>query len=108
MTLDGEDIEAIVSRLVEVLPEAFPNLADAPAGLVDAAHVAKVLKLNIETVWRNAEQLGGVRIGDGPRPRWRFDLAKAQRAHEGTAPPHVQAPRRSPRAATVRRLPVRG
>lgn len=106
MTLDEEDIEAIVSRLVEVLPEALAQTEGPSVELVDASTVARRLGLSRAAVWRNARQLGGIQIGDGARPRWRFDLGKAIEAHEGTAPPRVEPPRRSPARSTVPRLPV--
>lgn len=48
-------------------------------GLVDAATVAARLGLTRDFVYRNAERLGAVRVGDGARPRLRFDLAEVVR-----------------------------
>ncbi len=106
MTLDEEDIEAIVEGLLE----AVPALRTAQSkSLVDATRVAAELGVSRAAVWRNAKQLGGVQVGAGTRPRWRFDLETARRANEHTAPsPSAQPPRRRSRQSTVPLLPIRG
>src|SRR4051794_5305839 len=60
--------ELVVERLAGVVP------------LVDARTVADALGVSPETVRDYAEELGAVRVGDGVRPRLRFDLAKARSA----------------------------
>jgi hypothetical protein len=98
---DAELVEAIAQRVVELIAPT-----PQPDGLVDAATVAAKLGVSKAAVWRNAEQLGGIRIGSGPRGRWRFDLAKATTAHV-QAPVSVQAPRRSPRRTDAPLLPIK-
>lgn len=44
--------------------------------LIDAAAVAKCLGVSREHVYEHAEELGGQKIGNGPKSHWRFDPAK--------------------------------
>jgi hypothetical protein len=45
--------------------------------LVDAAVVADALGISRDCVYAHAAELGGKRIGEGPRGRLRFDLDQA-------------------------------
>ncbi|MGH2984851.1 MAG: hypothetical protein ACRDK5_11470 [Solirubrobacterales bacterium] len=63
-----ELVEQIARRVVELLRE------DAP--LLDAADVARRLGRSREWVYRHADELGAVRLGDGERPRLGFEPAK--------------------------------
>lgn len=45
-------------------------------GLVDAACVAERLGVSRDFVYAHAEELGVRRLGSGPRPRLRFNLAE--------------------------------
>jgi hypothetical protein len=66
--------ETVAARITErLLPEVR-----RPSTLVDAAELARHLGTSSEFVYRHADALGAVRLGDGPRPRLRFDLASAQ------------------------------
>lgn len=100
MTLDDEDIQAIAAAVAEALQ------AVTPRRLVDAETAAKALGISKAAVWRNASQLGGVKIGDGPRPRWRFDLDTLGRQAEDT--PTAPRPRRHRHTSKdTQLLPVR-
>jgi hypothetical protein len=77
--------DRIASRLLEAHDGAAPG---APLGavlggreelpaLVDAKTVAAALGVTRSTVCEYADRLGARRLGDGPRPRLRFDLAEA-------------------------------
>lgn len=67
-TLTDADVAAIASAVAERL--AAP--ARGPA-LVDAAEIARRFNVSTDFVYSHADQLGAVRLGDGPRPRIRFD-----------------------------------
>jgi hypothetical protein len=67
-----ERLEAVADRLERLVPHP-----DAPEQLVDAAAVAAALGVSRDYVYDHADDLGGVRLGDGPRPRLRFDLRQA-------------------------------
>jgi len=70
--LDAATIEAIAQRVTELLRSA-PN----GRTLVDAATVANALGVSRDCVYTYAAELGGERIGNGPRGRLRFDLDRA-------------------------------
>lgn len=53
--------------------------------LLTAAEVARRFGVSPEWVRENADRLGGLRLGDGPRPRLRFDPARV--AEEVSARP---------------------
>src|SRR4051794_40266367 len=65
-------IEPVARRVVELLTET-----PATPRLVDAATIAHHLRVRREWVYDHADELGGQRLGDGPRPRLRFDLDEA-------------------------------
>jgi hypothetical protein len=93
----------------------------ARGGLVTAATVANALGVSRDYVYAHAAELGGKRIGDGPRGRLRFDLDQAlaaltpcsesKKSHEQKAPaPGSNSSRRHrPRMGSgAELLPVRG
>ena len=75
MTLDADDIEAIATRVVELLRDEAPP---SPARLADAAEVARELGVDRDWVYAHARELGATRLG-GDHGRWRFDLARIRR-----------------------------
>ncbi len=84
--------------------------------LVDAATLAAELGVSRDCVYTHANELGGERIGDGPRGRLRFDLDQALAAwtsrsasQEPQGPPVPAAARSRRRQAggDTRLLPVR-
>jgi hypothetical protein len=102
-------VEAVALRVVEML--ADEHAAPPTARLLDAAHLAELLGVSRATIYEHADALGAVRIGDGDRPRLRFDLAVAIAAWQTREPePELQprAPRRRAHRATTPLLPIRG
>lgn len=108
---DG-DIEAIALRVAELLRE------QVPIGLVDARDLALMLGVERGWVYARSRQLGGVRLGDGPKAPLRFDLDRVRAVlaapYEGQAPPVEPVrrrgrPRRSvtPPVKPVRERPTR-
>lgn len=83
MRLSPEDIEAIVAatapavaeavavRMLELVGERQAN------GFVDATELARLLGVDREWVYEHSDQLGAMRLGDGPRPRLRFEVGRA-------------------------------
>jgi len=63
-----ELVERIARRVVELLRDDVP--------LLDAGQVARRLGRSREWVYRHADELGAVRLGDGERPRLGFEPAK--------------------------------
>lgn len=114
--------ELVLANLLELREEARAERAqleresdsarheDAPTlgsgrQLVDARTVADALGCSRDCVYAHADELGGQRIGDGPRGRLRFDLNQAlaawtsrsesERSHRREVPAQTQVPRRT-------------
>jgi hypothetical protein len=112
--LDAETIEAIARRVVELLEQRGLHTRK----LVDAAELARRFGIDRSWVYSHAIELGAVKLGDGTKPRLRFDPEIAARVlwrvGEGSAadPPARsgeragQPPRRG--GGEVRLLPIRG
>lgn len=105
---DHTVVEAIAVRVVELLADTR-----APGRLVDAAELARLLGVSRATIYDHSERLGAIRLGDGDRPRLRFDVERAIAAWQTRDPdpepePQPRAPRpRAPRDTTAL-LPIRG
>lgn len=69
--------EVVAARVVELLE--WPDRRQT-TGLATAAEVAEELGVHKSWVYANQKRLGGIRLGDGPRARLRFDLERARRA----------------------------
>jgi hypothetical protein len=89
--LHPDAVEAIARRTVELLREQTQP-ADR---LLTAKQVAALFSVKVGWVYENADRLGGVRIGDGPKARKRFDPARSDllRAAIDGAPARLTAPR---------------
>ena len=86
MKLDADDIEAVAARVVELLEQQ----ASAPSRLVDAATLARTLRVDRDWVYARARRLEAIRLGDGPKAPLRFDL---RRVREILAAPSRREPR---------------
>jgi hypothetical protein len=76
--MNVDELFALLVGEIRELRAAVERLSPAPARrLVDAAAVATALGVDRSWVYRHALELGGVPLGDGPRPRLRFDLEAA-------------------------------
>lgn len=103
--LDDLSVAAIAASVAKLL---HGNGADPE--LIDAAEVARRFGLSRDYVYRHADKLGAIRLGNGPRPRLRFDPATVRRSLAGQ-PDEVRAPRRDIRNSVrsqVSLLPVKG
>jgi hypothetical protein len=76
--------------------------ANSPDGLWTARQVADHYAVTRDFVYAHANELGGIRLGAGPRPRLRFDPATLRErwAHVNELPPVA---RQRPRSAAKRR-----
>jgi hypothetical protein len=92
---------------------------DAP--LLDATAVARRLGRSREWVYRHADELGAVRLGDGERPRLRFDPARVASygsassagrrsldGRDGPVKPKMRRRRVSPNGQRDELLPIKG
>ena len=107
VAFDVEEIQAVAEHLAELVASARPAI-----GLIDARDLAKELGVARDWVYANAERLGGVRLGDGPRARLRFDAERAREAlttgSEGQPSRSGASPRRRgrPRRDAVTVVPL--
>jgi hypothetical protein len=106
--LTPEAVEQIAQRVAQLLRHQ-PIDSDpvvAKSSLVSAVELAQQLGVTRAWVYEHARELGAIRLGEGPRPRLRFDpdvAAQTLRRH------HVQqAPASPPDKGTYRahRRPV--
>jgi hypothetical protein len=109
-------VDAIAARLAELL-RAEPTCGV----LVDAATLASKLGVSRDCVYAHADELGGERIGNGPRGRLRFDLGQAlaawttrchsKESHTPNPPAPTDdpaRPRRQRMGSSPGLLPIRG
>lgn len=74
LRLAPESIEALASRLAELVGSSLSTPAEEPAReMVSAAAVSRAWGVSRRWVYDHAEELGAVALGGGPRPRLRFD-----------------------------------
>lgn len=104
-------VEAVAVRVAELLADEHAALPTAR--LLDAAQLAGLLGVARSWVYEHAETLGAVRLGDGDRPRLRFDPAVALAAWKARdREPALEPAPRTPRRRTTPRgpelLPIRG
>jgi hypothetical protein len=94
LAFDVDEIEALAEHLAELAVSARPSM-----GLIDARYLAEELGVARDWIYANADRLGGVRLGDGPGARLRFDAERAREAlaadGDGDRPSRTRAlPRR--------------
>lgn len=72
---------------------------DAPGELWTARRVAAHYAVGVRFIYANADELGGIRLGAGERPRMRFDPAVVRErwASVNAPPPEVRTRSRRPR-----------
>ena len=117
--IEDEALDRLAVRVAELLEPRLVEALEARSAqldtgqLVDAGTVAQALGLSRATIYAHADELGAIRVGDGDKPRLRFDLEQARSAwrdssREEPAPkPANRAARRRPRSAGAPLLPIR-
>jgi hypothetical protein len=76
-TLDAASVEAVARRVVELMRGEG---ASSSRGLVDAATLAAEFGVTRSWIYEHRDELGGVRLGTGAKPRLRFDVQRAREA----------------------------
>ena len=79
--LSPETIEQIARRVVQLLREPADHAQEhheapdiqEPTGLLTATQLAHKLGVNRSWVYQHAHTLGAITLGNGPKPRLRFD-----------------------------------
>ena len=118
--LTEDDCRRIADCLFERLEERGAVSVLKASGpvetLVDAAELARELRVSRDFVYRNKRRLGGHPLSEGPKARWRFDVEKARAALRNDAEPEesvnvlTKSPARTPRRwkpSSVPLLPIK-
>jgi hypothetical protein len=66
-------------RLADAIADRLENRASPTVELVPAKAIAPRIGRSPRWVREHKAELGGVPMGDGPRPRWGFDPAEVDR-----------------------------
>ena len=99
-TLTASDIQAIAEATALRLSEIVSSGA-MTFGLVGARQLARELGVSLDYVYAHVEELGGMRLGSGPKAHIRFDLDRARSALEARTDRRARkAARRRARAAS--------
>lgn len=107
-----ESVRAIAAEVVAQLEERRGDSVLNIPRLVDAATVAAELNVSRAWVYDNADALGAIRLGEGERPRLRFDVERARATRARSAQESSRPSRGRPAAwrtdQTTKLLPIRG
>lgn len=106
LRLAPESIEALALRLAELIGEGPTTEPARDKDMISAAEVSQRWGVSRRWVYAHREELGAVPIGDGPRPRLRFDprvVAARLGSPDGRPRPARPDRRRSTWISTSRR-----
>jgi hypothetical protein len=82
LSLDASGIELLAARIARLVAEqlahAFPEPSPPERRLLTASEVSQWWGVRRAWVYAHAAELGAVRIGDGERPRLRFDPERVE------------------------------
>jgi hypothetical protein len=101
--LAPDTIEHIARRVAEILGHGEVAVRTR-SELIDARELARRTGLSRAWIYEHARQLGAIKLGDGPRPRLRFDPQTVNEAlRRSTEPPDTSAQPVSDRRGRPRR-----
>lgn len=101
-------VPEIAARVVQQVATMLTAETIEPAPrVVDAARLAERLGVTRWFVYEHADELGGVRLGDGPRARLRFDLDRALEAWNARSTSERSQPTSTPAAPCSSSAPRR-
>lgn len=105
IALEDDEIIAAGERIAQLMVSTAPI-----RGFVNAQELAAELGVARDWVYANAQRLGAIRLGDGPKARLRFDVAQARRAlmsgDDGGRSPDIEIPRPKRRRSPRRTAPT--
>lgn len=82
--LTPQAVEQVATRVAQLLhrqqEDRERQRVSEPTGMLTVSELAQHLHLNRAWVYEHADELGAIRLGDGPKARLRFDLHTAKTA----------------------------
>jgi predicted ABC-type ATPase len=82
--LTPQAVEQVATRVAQLLhrqqEDRERTRSSQPTGMLTVSQLAQHLHLNRAWVYEHADELGAIRLGDGPKARLRFDLHIAKTA----------------------------
>jgi hypothetical protein len=69
------EVSALDEATIRAIAREVARVAGPTGGLMTASEVAAALNVTRGWVYAHADELGAIRLGDGPRPGLRFDPA---------------------------------
>jgi hypothetical protein len=106
-TDDRAFVEAVARRVVDLLREEG-LVAERRPRLLTVAQVAREFGVSADWLYANAEALGAIRMGRGPRARLRFDRNEIGERITALASPTRRKVDATTRDGGARLLPIRG
>ncbi len=109
--MSPEFVDAVARRMMELGAPVTPDESASLADLLTVAEVARRLNVSHQWVYAHKQDLGAIRLGDGPKARLRFDatavLAELSRRNGATGSGRGtgDAPKRARRRLVSRPLP---
>lgn len=99
--VDPDLVEAIALRVAELMRSPAQD-----AGWCDAAQLAERYQLSVDWVYEHKDELGGIPLGSGSRPRLRFSVAAADAAMAKRAQDRLEAKQPKHRKRSHKRKPA--
>lgn len=99
--MNEEALEVLAERVADLLAERLAGVAlpGAAQELIDPIEAARRLGVSRDFVYEHREELGVIRLGDGPRARLRFDPRRVAAFDIPAAAPPRRVRQRPPRRA---------
>jgi hypothetical protein len=83
-----EEVDALAASIASIVALEVAREVIGPVGarqereFLDASELARVLGVERDWIYEHQEQLGAIRLGNGRRPRLRFELRRALEAFD--------------------------
>lgn len=103
VVLSDDQLGRLADLVADRVADQLADREQPTPALVDAATLARELAVSRQLIYERADELGAVRIGNGSRPRLRFDVDRARAALQGERTPPEPPPPPTPRRRRARR-----